>query len=35
MGGGPTGTLFGISESGWMDAENFISWFKKLFVPAV
>ena len=35
MGPASTGSLFGISDSGWIDAENFIPWFKKLFVPAV
>ena len=35
MEGGPAGALYGISESGWMDLANFLSWFVKLFVPAV
>ena len=35
MGGAPTGTLFGLSESGWIDAENFISWFKIVLCSAV
>jgi len=35
MQGGPAGAFYGISESGWMDASNFLSWFHKLFLPAV
>ena len=35
MEGGPAAALYGISESGWMDAANFLSWFIKLFLPAV
>jgi len=34
-GGGPAGSLYGVSKSGWMEADNFISWFKSLFLPAV
>ena len=33
--GGPAGTVFGMSDSGWMEKNNFLEWFKKLFVPAV
>ena len=33
--GGPDGTMFSVSESGWMEKANFLSWFTKLFVPAV
>ena len=33
--GGPAGTIYGVSESGWMEKANFLSWFKKLFVPSV
>ena len=33
--GGPAGTLYGITESGWMDGANYLSWFTKLFLPAV
>ena len=35
MEGGPAGAVFGVTESGWMDASNFLSWFEKLFLPAV
>ena len=35
MKGGPAGTVYGISDSGWMDGANFLSWFSKLFIPAV
>ena len=33
--GGPAGTLFGVSDSGWMERANFLDWFKKLFLPAI
>ena len=32
---GLAGALYGVSESGWMEGCNFLSWFKKQFVPAV
>ena len=35
MQGGPAGCVYGASESGWMDGTNFLSWFRKLFLPAV
>ena len=35
MQGGPAAVVYGISESGWMDSDNFLSWFKKMFLPAV
>lgn len=35
MAGGPAGTLYGVSDSGWMDAPNYLSWFTKLLLPAV
>ena len=35
MEGGPAAAVYGISESGWMDGANFLSWFTKLFLPAV
>ena len=35
MKGGPAAAIYGISESGWMDASNFLSWFEKLFLPSV
>ena len=31
--GGPAGTRFGRSKSGWMDAANFEEWFKSVIVP--
>ena len=34
-GGPPAAAVHGISESGWMDGANFLSWFTKLFLPAV
>ena len=27
--------FYGITESGWMDSSMFLSWFMKLFCPAV
>ena len=41
--GGPAAAaaVYGVSASvwmdqdGWMDSDNFLSWFKKLFLPAV
>ena len=35
MEGGPAGAVYGVTESGWMDASNFLSWFRKLVCPAV
>ena len=35
MEGGPAATAHVISDSGWMDGINFLSWFTKLFLPAV
>ena len=32
--GGPSGTYFNVSESGWMERPHFLEWFKKLFLPA-
>lgn len=33
--GGPAGTLYAVSESGWMERPQFLDWFRKLFLPAV
>ena len=33
--GGPAGTVFSVSDSGWMEEGNFKEWFKQLFIPAV
>ena len=33
--GGPVGTFYGVSESGWMDSINFLSWFHNQFMSAV
>ena len=27
--------LYGVSDSGWMEAANFLPWFSKSFIPAV
>lgn len=35
MQGGPAGSLFSVSDSGWMEAANFKQWFDRMFVPAV
>ena len=32
---GPKGAHYGVSESGWMERDNFCSWFEKLFIPSV
>ena len=33
--GGPPGTLYSVSPSGWMESANFLSWFNKLFLQNV
>lgn len=33
--GGAAGAMYAVSESGWMEKENYESWFKKMFLPAV
>ena len=35
MKGGSAGCMYSVSDSGWMEAANFIQWFEKLFLPAV
>ena len=35
MVGGPAGTLYNTSQSGWMEQHHFLEWFKKLFLPAI
>ena len=32
---GLAGTLYSVSKSGWMESDNFLQWFLKLFVPTV
>ena len=32
--GGPPGTRYSMSDSGWMEMANFREWFVKVFVPA-
>ena len=32
---GPPFTLFGVSDSGWMEQANFHNWFEKMFLNAV
>ena len=32
---GPVGALYGVNSNGWMEQSNFLSWFQKMFVPAV
>ena len=32
--GCPAGAIYSVSESGWMEKENYESWIKKLFLPA-
>ena len=33
--GGPAGAAYSVSESGWMEKANFLSWFVKVFMPSV
>lgn len=33
--GGPRGTLYDVSKSGWFEMTTFETWFLKLFIPAV
>ena len=33
--GGIAAARYGVSDSGWMEADNFKDWFKCLFVPSV
>ena len=35
MQGGPAGSMYSVSDSGWMEAANFKQWFAKMFIPAV
>ena len=35
MNGGPAGAMYSVSNSGWMEGNNFLEWFTKLFIPAV
>ena len=32
--GGPAGAMYAVSDSGWMEKENYESWFRKMFLPA-
>ena len=32
---GPAGAVYGVSKSGWMESDNFLQFFSKMFVPAV
>ena len=33
--GGPAGTWYGVSKSGWMEGDNFLHWFTDAFLPAI
>ena len=35
MHGGPAGSMYSVSDSGWMEAANFKQCFAKMFIPAV
>ena len=35
MQGGPAGSLYSVSDSGWMESANFKQWVEKMFIPAV
>ena len=30
MKGGPAGSMYSVSDSGWMEGSNFLEWFKKM-----
>ena len=32
---GPTEAMYGVSASGWMEKQNFYSWFVKGFIPVL
>ena len=32
---GLAGALYGVCDTGWTETSNFLSWFNKLFIPAV
>ena len=32
---GQAGIMYGVSKSGWMESDNFMEWFEKMFLPAV
>ena len=27
--------MYSVSDSGWMEAANFVQWFQKKFLPAI
>jgi hypothetical protein len=31
---GPAGAMYSVSESGWMEKQNYQSWLQKMFLPA-
>ena len=33
--GGPAGTCYGVSPSGWMEEANYLKWFEQQYYPAV
>ena len=35
MQGGPIGARYGVSTKGWMCENNFIDWFRNLFIPSL
>ncbi len=30
----PAGSMYSVSDSGWMESTNFQQWFEKIFIPA-
>ena len=32
---GPAAAMYTVSDSGWMEGNNFLQWFEKKFLPAV
>ena len=35
MQGGPAASMYTVSDSGWMEGDNFLQWFQKMFLPSV
>ena len=32
---GQLAVMYSVSDSGWMEASNFLQWFEKMFLPSV
>ena len=33
--GGPAGTVYRLTDSGWFDSETFATWFKDVFIESI